>query len=481
MAKRRRKSFPSPCSRKASGAYAPPMRRPATLALAGLLAVAAGCGSARRPEPRYQHFHSRPDLKPPPVRILTRAHGTAPGFVFIAPKKNVAQAGPMILDDRGRLVWFRPLNTRGVTDFRVQTYRGRPVLTWWRGRPIHGQGDGNYAIVDSSYRPVARVRPGNGLVGDIHEFLITPRDTALMTIFHRVRRGDRTIFEGALQELDIASGRVLFEWHSLGHVGLDESYERPPRKTSLPYDYFHVNSIDQDTDGNLLVSARNTHAVYKIDRRTGQILWRLGGKRSDFTLGRGTRFAWQHDARRRPDGTITLFDNEAAPQVGPQSRGIVLRLDLRRMRATLVRSLVHRPRLLAATQGNMQALPDGHYFVGWGARPYFTEYDAQGRVLFDARFGYRDDSYRAYRFPWVGRPRGRPAIAISGHTAYVSWNGATEVARWELVAADRRVGSAPETGFESAIPIPAGVRSVAVRALAHDGSVLGRSRTLRVP
>src|SRR5205807_3943536 len=160
-------------------------------------------------------------------------------------------------------------------------------------------------------------------------------------------------------------------------------------------------SIDEDTDGNLLVSARNTHAVYKVDRRTGRILWRLGGKRSDFTMGPGTRFAWQHDARRRPDGTITLFDNEAAPQAGPQSRGLVLRLDLRRKRAILVRSLVHRPRLLAATQGNVQLLPDGHYFVGWGARPYLTEFDPDGRVLFDARFGYRDDSYRAYRFRWT--------------------------------------------------------------------------------
>jgi Arylsulfotransferase (ASST) len=443
-----------------------------------------GCGSNAEPAPPYQHFRSRPDLKPPPVRILTPARETAPGYVFIAPKKNVAQAGPMILDNRGRLVWFRPLNTRGVTDFRVQAYRGRPVLTWWRGRPIHGKGDGNYAIVDSSYRTVARVRPGNGLVGDIHEFLITPRDTALMTIFHRVRVGNRPVFEGALQEVDIATGRVLFEWHSLGHVALAESYERPPKKKSLPFDYFHVNSIHEDADGDLLVSARNTHAVYRIDRRTGRIVWRLGGKRSDFAMGPGTRFAWQHDARSRPDGTITLFDNEAAPQTGPQSRGLVLRLDERRMRATLVRSLVHEPRLLAATQGNMQRLPNGDYFVGWGARPYFTEYDPSGRrVLFDARFGYRADSYRAYRFPWVGRPGGRPALAVSGRTAYVSWNGATEVARWQLLAgrtagALRPARTEAKKGFETALRIPGGAEWVAVRALAHDGTVIATSRTL---
>ncbi len=457
------------------------MRLPSVLALAGLVLAVSGCGDSEA-SPPYQHFHSRPDLKPPPVRILTPAHGTAHGYVFIAPKKNVAQAGPMIIDDRGRLVWFRPLNTRGVTDFRAQTYRGRPVLTWWRGRPFHGRGDGNYAIVDSSYRTVARVRPGNGLVGDIHEFLITPRDSALMTIFHRVRVAGRLVFEGAVQEVDIASGRVLFEWHSVGHVALAESYEPPPKKASLPYDYFHVNSVDVDTDGNLLVSARNTHAVYKLDRRTGRIIWRLGGKRSDFTMGPGTRFAWQHDARRRPDGTITLFDNEAAPQVGPQSRGVVLRLDAARRRASLVRSIVHHPRLLAATQGNLQLLPDGHYFVGWGARPYFTEYDATGRrVLLDARFGYRDDSYRAYRLPWRGRPGGRPALAVVGRTAYVSWNGATDVASWQPVVDGRNLPPQPGTGFETALRLPDGAGAVAVRALAPNGAVLATSRTLPAP
>jgi hypothetical protein len=458
------------------------MPRTPRLAVAALAVAAAGCGSTNGPPPPYQHFRSRPDLKPPRVRVLTPARGTAPGFVLIAPKKHVAQAGPMIVDNRGRLVWFRPLNTRGVTDFRVQRYRGRPVLTWWRGRPFHGEGDGNYAIVDSSYRTVARVRPGDGLVGDIHEFLITPRDSALMTIFHRVRVGDRTVFEGAVQEVDIATGRVLFEWHSVGHVALDESYEPPPKKDSVPYDYFHVNSVDTDTDGNFLVSARNTHAVYKIDRRTGRILWRLGGKRSDFVLGPGVRFAWQHDARRRPDGTITLFDNEAAPQTGPQSRGLVLRVDVEHGRATLVRSIVHHPRLLAATQGNLQLLPDGHWFVGWGARPYFTEYDATGkRVLFDARFGYKDDSYRAYRFPWDGRPGGKPALAVAGRTAYVSWNGATDVTAWQLLAGGRPGGIVTRTGFETALRVPAGVRTVAVRALAHTGRVLATSRTLPVP
>jgi hypothetical protein len=155
---------------------------------------------------------------------------------------------------------------------------------------------------------------------------------------------------------------------------------------------------------------------------------------------------------------------------------------MRRMRATFVREIGHDPRLLAATQGNMQLLPDGHYFVGWGARPYFTEYDSDGRsVLFDARFGYRADSYRAYRFPWTGHPGGRPAIAVAGGTAYVSWNGATEVARWQLLSDGHPAASVANTGFESAIPIPSRATRIAVRALARDGTLLATTRTLSVP
>jgi hypothetical protein len=154
---------------------------------------------------------------------------------------------------------------------------------------------------------------------------------------------------------------------------------------------------------------------------------------------------------------------------------------MRRMRATLVRTIVHRPRLLAATQGNLQLLPNGDYFVGWGARPYFTEYDPSGRrALIDARFGYRDDSYRAYRFPWVGRPGGRPAIAIAGRTAYASWNGATEVTRWRLVVhGDASMRTVARAGFETALSVPRGATAVAVRALGPGDRVLGTSMTLR--
>jgi outer membrane protein assembly factor BamB len=488
--------------------------RRALLALAFALACSA-CGEEAKPkaapkappQPKpgpSQHFRSRPDLRPPVVQIRTPAKGTAPGYVFLAPKMAVAQAGPMIMDDRGRLVWFHPLKfTKGVTDFRAQRYRGKPVLTWWRGRLSNvGVGDGWYVIYDASYRPIAEVRPGNGLVGDVHEFELTSRDTALMTIYHRLHVDltsiggpkDGLIWDGIVQEVDIPTGRVLFEWHSYPQIGVKESYSKPPKKQlgtkAFPYDYIHINSIDEEPNGNLLISGRNTHAVYEVNRRTGKVLWRLGGKKSDYRLGPGAKFAWQHDARRQPDGTITIFDNGAAPPLEKFTRVLVLRVDEQRKRVTLARSYRHPKRLLSPFEGNAQFLPNGHVFVGWGGWPYISEIDRNGRVVFDAYFGHGKkpgedaDTYRAYRMAWRGHPTDPPAIAVAGGKVYVSWNGATDVARWQVLAGEANddlavVATVKKSGFETAIPFRASGSYIAVQALDSNGKVIGVSRTLK--
>jgi len=453
-------------------------RRSLALFLALAVAPAAGAATPSR------HYASRPDLKPPRIKVLVRARHTSPGYIFIAPKKGVEQGGPLILDNRGRVVWFQPVDRRGVTDFRVQHYLGKPVLTWWRGKSAEGTRLGSYSIYDMSYRLIAHVRPGNGLSGDMHEFEITSRNTGLMTLSHLVRVESRPVLEGALQELDIKTGRVLFEWHSIDHVPLVESYYRLPRDPERTYDYFHINSIDLDRDGNLLVSSRNTHTIYKISRRTGRILWRLGGKRNDFRLGPGVAFGWQHDARRRPNGTLTLFDNGAAPTLRRQSRGLVLRVDERHRRVTLLHSFVHSPPLVSVDQGNMQELPNGDYLIGWGHQPYVTEFGPHGKTLLDLRFGRAGvDSYRAYRFPWVGRPHSRPAIAVAANTLYASWNGATEVRSWQLLGGPtktelRPLLTVPKAGFETSIPLPGEATWVAVRALDRLGHSLARSSAL---
>ena len=493
------------------------MKRIALLVVLALAASACGSSSTRQTEAKKpaakagpppgptQHFVSRPDLRPPVVKIDVAAHDTAPGLIFLAPKMAVVQAGPMIMDNRGRLVWFHPLKlTKGVTDFRVQTYRGKPVLTWWRGRVSDvGVGvNGWYVVYNDSYQPVAEVRPGHGLVGDVHEFRLTSHNTALMTIYHR-RKVDLTsiggpknglIWDGIVQEVDIATGRVLFEWHSYPAIGIKESYSAPPKKQlgtkAFPYDYIHLNAIDEEPNGNLLISGRNTHAAYEVDRKTGKILWRLGGKKSSYKMGPGAQFAWQHDVRRQPDGTITVFDNGAAPPVHKLTRVLVLRLDDKNKTATLVRSYHHPKKLLAPFEGNAQFLPDGHVFVGWGGWPYVSEFSKDGKVLFDAYFGHGKppgedaDSYRAYRFVWHGHPKDVPAAAIKNGKVYVSWNGATDVTRWRVMVGDSNDGlkagpSASKSGFETAIQLPASGKYVAVQALGANGKVLAVSKTLK--
>jgi hypothetical protein len=447
-------------------------------------------------------FHSRPDLSPPVIEVTTQAHHTAPGYVFVAPKNgpqehSPAQDGAMILDNSAQPVWFRPLQReeRDVMDFKVQTYRGEPVLTFWEG--VHtGYGLGEYVILDRSYREVRRVRAGNSYRGDHHEFLITPQNSALLTIYDPVRVDlspvggpkEGVVLDGIVQEVDIESGgEVLLEWHSLEHVGLEESYHRPSKDQKSPFDYFHINSIEVDDDSNLLVSARRTSTVYKIERNSGEVIWRLGGKNSDFEMGPSTRTAWQHDARRQPDGTLTIFDNGDIKK-DELSYGLVLELDEERMNVSLVRNYPHPDRRLAGTQGNMQVLPNGNVFIGWGSNPLFSEFGKDGDLLFNASFPPEVESYRAFRFPWSGQPDDAPALAAERRPEgvvrlYASWNGATEVASWEVLAGPNpgeleAVASAPRKGFETVITVETAEAYVGVRAKNGSGRVLGTSKAV---
>src|SRR5215212_6145752 len=445
-------------------------------------------------------FRSRPDLSPPAVEVTTQAHHTAPGYIFVAPEKgDASQGGSMIVDDRGEVVWFRPLQGRygRAHDLKVQSYRGNSVLTWMNGV-------NEYVIVDHTYREIARLSAANGHNGDHHEFLISPQDTALILIYSPVLRdlssigglkNDR-VWQAIVQELDIESGKVLFEWHSLEHVGLDESYATVSQDGRPGLDYFHANSIEVDHDNNLLVSARQTFTVYKIDRNTGEIIWRLGGKNSDFKMGPGTRFAFQHDARRHSEGTFSVFDNgttifhDTVPEAVEESRGIVLELDERKMSATLLREYTHPDKQYADAAGNMQLLPNSNVFIGWGRALVFSEFSKDGQLLFDARLPPPNRSYRYLRFPWSGHPTDRPAVVAERTSeeeleVYASWNGATEVSSWEVLAGLRQdqlepLGSVDRNGFETALSVKSPHPYVAVRAKDRSGRVLGSSAPVKV-
>jgi Arylsulfotransferase (ASST) len=443
-----------------------------------------------------QTFHSRPDLKPPAVAITTHSPLASPGYVFAAPYSGPGQDGPMIFDSSGQLVWFAPVpNGTEATDFTVQSYNGRPVLTWWQGYiPPQGFGQGEDLIADSSYHVIAHVKAGNGYQADLHEFQLTPQGTALLTVFNPIRCDltaaggprDSAVTDGVLQELDLKTGLVRREWHSLDHVALRESYQPSASATrSWPFDYFHINSIDAGTNGTLLISARNTSAMYEVDPATGQIRARIGGRKSDFTMSAGTSTAFQHDARDLGDGMLTVFDNGAVPKIHPQSRAIVEEVDSVSHIVKLVRQYVHPSPLIAGSQANFQMLPNSDAFVGWGSVPYFSEFSPSGQLLFDAHLVGANESYRGYLLDWSATPTNPPAFAAtpvgkSAVTVFASWNGATGVAAWNVLAGAApgqlaRVATAPRSGFETAIRASAAGQYVAVQALDGGGRVLGTS------
>lgn len=366
---------------------------------------------------------------------------------------------------------------------------------WWQGYIAKlGCGFGSDEVYDSSYRHVAQIRAGNGYWADLHDVQITPHGSAFITAYTFVDANlsawhgpsDGVVMDGLLQEVDVKTGLVMFEWHAWGHVPLQESFSTP--SSTWPWDFFHINSISLIPSGNLFVSARNTWAAYDISMKTGRVLWRLGGRHSSFKMGSGTGTAWQHDARWQPDGTITVFDDGAVPKEHSQSRVIRERIDWKHRSASLVSRYVHHPALLSGSQGNYQTLPNGDSFVGWGAEPYFTEFDPNGKIVWDARVPKPGQSYRAYKFPWSATPSYPPSVAVrstkgGSETVYASWNGATAVASWRVLAGASAsnlspVATAAKKGFETAIPLGARATQFAVQALDEAGNVLAVSRTV---
>jgi hypothetical protein len=439
-------------------------------------------------------FQSRPDLTPAAVRIWRRGAGGGSADLFLTPQYGPVQDGVEIIAPSGRLIWFNPVpNCNMAADFQAQRYNGRPVLTWWQGASANGMGIGEDVIYDNSYRQLAVIQAGNGLSADLHEFQITPRNTALITAYSPVYWNARSVhgwgrqivFDSVVQEIDIPTGLVLYQWDSLDHVPLNASYQ-PVTRAGGPWDYFHINSIQLDGDGNLLISARNTWAAYKVDHRTGRVYWTLGGKQSSFRMERGASFAFQHDveARTAGDTWLTVFDDGGGrPNVHSQSRGIQLWLNFKNRTAWLGIQWVHSPPLLAEFEGNVQALSHGYHFVGWGEEPYFTEYDRRGREILDGRFISQTASYRAYRFPWSATPASPPdltATSSAGNmTLYMSWNGATGVASWRVLGGNsagalQPVTTVPSTSFETTVTTPQ-QPYVQVQALDSHGNVLGTS------
>ena len=503
----------------------------AALGLAGLAGYELPHGSSSSPDEsealqlaQERFFYTRPDLRPPTVRFTrffsdesTVAEAAKPRFIFVSPRsisqllhqlgavlvpKQItnapSQPGLMILDRMGRMVYFNPIMSGNPFDFNVQNDKGQPRLTWWHGKIVVGHGAGVGEMADETYKIIDSIHAGNGLMTDCHELTLTAAGTALISAY-RETTTDLTsvggaskakVWAGHVQEIDLATGKVLLDWNSLDHVGVDESYVGRPPSKNIAYDYFHINSIKETPDGNLLIGARNTWACYLVNRSSGQVIWRMNGKKSDFTMGPGTHFFWQHDVRMPDLSTISLFDDGAFPPEEKQARGLLLSVDTSTMHVKLKRVYIHPAGFLAATQGSMELMLDGRVLIGWGNQGYFSEFAPDGAMIFDAQFPPRVCSYRAFTHDWVGHPTEPPIAAVrvnssGGSMVYASWNGATEIANWSVLSGKatsslQSVGSQEWTGFETSIAVNASGPYFAVVALDHNGKELGRSSAVKL-
>jgi hypothetical protein len=462
---------------------------------AGATGTTGATGATGAP---YQSFLSAPTIHPPTVTVNTPAADPALGDVFLTPAEGSDQPGAMIVNPDGALVWYQPAALRTeIEDLRVQQYLGQPVLTYWQGGIALGHGvDGTGYIDSTSYRRVAQVQAGNGLTMDLHDFELAPGGVAWITVFEPVYMnlsaygGSKhgIIEDCVIQEIDVRTGLVMFEWHALGHVSPSASYNRPWNGPDSVWDWFHINSIDVESNQNILISSRNTWAVYQIGHTYGEILWRLGGRNSSFTLGPNVRFAWQHDATRLADGSVEIFDNEDTPEIEGRSRGIDVALNFATHTATLAHEYVDVDRnVLSPSQGDVQQLPNADQLVGWGQIGLVSETSVSGALTFQLSLPPPVESYRAYRFVWNARPAAPPSLAASAGpsagttTVAASWNGATGVLDWQVLAGATPTALAPvgapvaSTGFETVITAATAAPYIAVRALGSGATVLGIS------
>jgi hypothetical protein len=393
-------------------------------ALATLAAVAAPEASATTP------------TTAPPVTVLSQTGSLGGRDIFITPTGDTSTYanGPEIIGPDGKVVWFDALPAgETAADFRAQRYHGRSVLTFWAGTGLGGLSQGTDYIYNNRYQQIATVQAGNGLSADGHEFLITPWNTALILAYQQSTANltsiggpaNQAVINGVVQEIDIRTGKVLFQWNSAEHVPYSQSEQALPASASTPWDWFHINAIKINQNGDLLIDARNTWTTYEVEPHTGRIVWQLGGKASSFTLqaapgqslnDAGDIFAWQHDPEPLGHDVYSFFDNEAGGIANtglnvssefPLSRVVKVKLDAASHTATLLQSYDQPEGQEASSQGNGQSLPGGGEFVGWGSLPYLSEFSSSGNVLFNAELPTGVNTYRAYLLPWGGSGESR--------------------------------------------------------------------------
>lgn len=427
--------------------------------------------------------------------------------------------GGILANKRQELVWSGAdgSNTDLFHGLHVASYGNVDHLCYFRGTQIGGYARGSNLFLDGSYKLTKTIQSGNNLeMSDMHELNILDGERVLIAIYqprqydlvpYGVPAGDGWVMDGVFQEINITSGDVLFQWSSLDHVPLSETYV-PIRQNPIvgngtsnttAWDYFHINSVDKSDQGDYLISARHTSTIYKISGRDGSLIWKLGGKESSFILV-DYNFSSQHDARfREANDThtiLSLFDNGSDDyrNTSSTSAGMIVSLDHRTNTSKILKRFeAPGEGLRSASQGNMQILPNGNAFIGWGSNPYVSEHAPDGTVLYFA--GLKDKNamnYRAFKGNWTSTPSTPPSLfaqASSSNgpvTFWASWNGATDFSSWNFYGKKSEsdsvalLGSIPRQGFQTTFTSPQFYSHAFAEAVSVDGSSLRNSTVVNV-
>ncbi|KAK5089183.1 hypothetical protein LTR05_003407 [Lithohypha guttulata] len=465
-------------------------------------------------------FKSRPDLYPPRLFVDTSQDGISPGYIFMSPYQSF-QNSAAIYESDGTLIWygFGVTGSGNVHDFRVCQYNNTNHLCFFQGEQYRGYARGQAVIMDTNLRTVRTVTALNSRSAlDQHEFnIVDGTDSALTTTYHperydlsafNITDGEGWIQNSIFQDVNLTTDELTFEWSAIEHVALTESYVDPNQSevvgtgfnAASPWDYFHINSVDKNEDGDYLISARHVSTLYKISGTDGSIIWRCGGKLSDYELLNGLNWSYQHDARWLSSNdsmdVISFFDNASNGFNGSadHSSGYIIQLDHEAGTVDLLHAYPAPLDLpISASQGNLQILNETDWtnsnaFVGWGNSPTVTEHTSDGTIIYRANVASDGKmNYRAYKYDIALTPYDSPALYTyapdteSNTVYYMSWNGATELRKWRVYGrADCEtewtlLDEIEKSGFETNYTSQGYQEFGRVEAVAADGTGLRNS------
>jgi hypothetical protein len=332
-----------------------------------------------------------------PEFIINQYGETAPGYVIGSVQSRNKDVGSyfMIMDNAGVPVFYSKnqslgeLTCNGLFTKRREIPGMRKKYTWY---------------LYEDFNEIDTFQMGNGYLADNHDFQMLPNGHVLMLNYDSHIIDMSQIVEGGhpacniggavIQELDVYKN-VIFQWRSIDYIPIIDSFRD---LTRARIGYIHVNSIELDEiDGNIILSCRETSELIKINRVTGEVMWRMGGKNEDFTYinehpeNAPRYFKLTHDARRHANGHLTIFDNGADKNdmTRPYSRAVEYDLDEENKTVTMVWEYRNDPDFLALSGGDCLRLPNGNTIVRWGGAAKageaaaMTEAGPNGELLYE--------------------------------------------------------------------------------------------------